>query len=115
MLNYDTFIIQGIVTAIRKIGGRFLEYDEQTRTYYDVGDNKACEKTSQALREGMSKIRQQIYSDLAAGRPQPECELHLLGTSNVPIPAERYFDYSVHYMLSHYNVYPHQSISHLHE
>merc|ERR1712087_74417 len=36
--------------------------DEQSGTYFDIGDKKAREKTSQALREGQKKIRQSLHS-----------------------------------------------------
>jgi hypothetical protein len=42
-----------IVLVIRKRGGRFLKKDEETGELYEVGDNKAEAKTSQALREGL--------------------------------------------------------------
>ncbi|KAL7460800.1 hypothetical protein ACHAXS_001241 [Conticribra weissflogii] len=54
-------ISRGIVNAVRELGGRFLELDERTQVYYDIGDKKATEKTSQALREGLSKIRKQMF------------------------------------------------------
>ena len=39
--------------------GRFLKLDEKTGTWLDVGDKKAREKTSQALRERAPLIRKQ--------------------------------------------------------
>ena len=48
--------------AIRGLGGRFLELDERSGVHRDIGDKKATEKTSQALREGQKKIRQQLYN-----------------------------------------------------
>ena len=47
--------------AIRELGGRFLELDERSGVYRDIGDKKATEKTSQALREGQKAIRQELY------------------------------------------------------
>jgi len=88
-------VSKGIVDAIRELGGRFLECDQKSRTYFDIGDKKASSKTSQALREGQTTIRLQIYSDLVAGRPQTELEAELLGSFNAPLPAERYFEYSI--------------------
>jgi len=44
---------RSIVLIIRKRGGRFLKKDEATGAYFDVGDEKAEAKTSQALREGL--------------------------------------------------------------
>jgi len=54
---------QGIVAAVRKVGGRFLELDERSGIHVDIGDKKATEKTSQALREGQTKIRKKLYED----------------------------------------------------
>ncbi|KAL3770481.1 hypothetical protein ACHAW5_001494 [Stephanodiscus triporus] len=93
-------VSKGIVDAIRELGGRFLECNEQSQTYHDIGDKKALRKTSQALREGLRTIRLQIYSDLAAGRPQTELEAELLGSFNAPLPAERYFEYSIRMLQS---------------
>ena len=93
-------VSKGIVDAIRELGGRFLECDEKSQTYYDIGDKKALSKTSQALREGQTIIRLQFYSDLAAGRPQTELEAELLGSLNAPLPAERYFEYSIRMLQS---------------
>lgn len=39
--------------------GRFLKLDEKTGMWNDVGDKKAREKTSQALREKAPEIRKQ--------------------------------------------------------
>ena len=47
--------------AIRELGGRFLELDERSGVHRDIGDKKATEKTSQALREGQKAIRQELY------------------------------------------------------
>lgn len=53
-------ISRSIVAAIREQNGRFLERDTKKSTWYDIGDRKAMEKTSQALREGQPKLRQKI-------------------------------------------------------
>ena len=53
-------ISRSIVAAIREQNGRFLERDSAKGTWYDIGDKKAIEKTSQALREGQPKLRQKI-------------------------------------------------------
>ncbi|GKY98319.1 hypothetical protein MPSEU_000789500 [Mayamaea pseudoterrestris] len=52
-------ISRSIVAAIREQKGRFLEKETET-SWYDIGDKKAIEKTSQALREGQPKLRQKI-------------------------------------------------------
>ena len=53
-------ISRSIVAAIREQQGRFLERDAKNQTWYDIGDKKAIEKTSQALREGQPKLRQKM-------------------------------------------------------
>ena len=90
-------VSRGIVAAIREIGGRFLEYDKQSKTYHDIGDKKAWGKTSQALREGLQEVRQQIYSDLAAGRDHS-------GFVDISLPTERYFECSVQMLQSLHNI-----------
>lgn len=56
------FVSRGIVRAIRSQNppGRFLQKNEQTGLWFDIGDQKAREKTSQALREGAPEIRREI-------------------------------------------------------
>ncbi|KAL3793515.1 hypothetical protein HJC23_007255 [Cyclotella cryptica] len=51
-------ISKGIVAAIRNFQGRFLDIEKEEGKYFDIGDQKAIAKTSQALREGQGKIRQ---------------------------------------------------------
>lgn len=46
-------IARTIVLIIRNRGGRFLKKHEDEGTYFEVGDDKAEAKTSQALREGL--------------------------------------------------------------
>jgi hypothetical protein len=54
-------IARRIVTHVRRYGGRFLKIDKETELYHDVGDPKATQKASQALREGFSKkIRNEL-------------------------------------------------------
>ena len=52
----------GIVEAVRNQNppGRFLSRDDKTGLWYDIGDQKAREKTGQALREGAPDIRKEI-------------------------------------------------------
>lgn len=52
-----------IVQAVRAQSppGRFLQHDKLTDTWKDVGDAKAREKTSQALREGAPIIRDMVH------------------------------------------------------
>lgn len=62
-------VSRGIVRAVRNQNppGRFLHKDEKIGMWYDIGDQKAREKTSQALREGAPEIRREITNTL--GRP----------------------------------------------
>jgi hypothetical protein len=50
-------IAEKIVRTVRKLGGRFLKKNPETNTWRDVGNGKAREKTSQALREGAPELR----------------------------------------------------------
>eukprot|EP00536_Pseudo-nitzschia_multiseries_P006046 jgi/Psemu1/324180/estExt_fgenesh1_pg.C_1240025 len=54
-------ISRSIVAAIREQNGRFLERKKGKEFWLDIGDKKAVEKTSQALREGQPKLRAEIY------------------------------------------------------
>jgi hypothetical protein len=47
-------VSRAIVKQVRAMNppGRFLERDPESGRYFDVGDKKAIEKTSQALRDG---------------------------------------------------------------
>jgi len=53
-------ISRSIVAAIREQRGRFLERDATAGVWIDIGDKKAIEKTSQALREGQPKLRKKM-------------------------------------------------------
>lgn len=57
-------ISRSIVDAVRSRGGRFLEKNPSTGYYSDIGDRKAIEKTSQALRDGAASLRKQLSADL---------------------------------------------------
>ena len=60
-----------IVQAVRAQSppGRFLQHDKSTDTWKDVGDNKAREKTSQALREGAPIIRDMVHTPAPSTLP----------------------------------------------
>lgn len=55
---------RSIVNAVRSQNppGRFLQKDSKTNKWFDVGDQRAQEKTSQALREGAPDIRKKVAS-----------------------------------------------------
>ena len=56
---------RSIVHAVRSQNppGRFLQRDPHTDLWFDVGDARATEKTSQALREGAPKLREKIRKE----------------------------------------------------
>lgn len=58
-------VAKSIVHAIRsqKPPGRFLQKDTTTNLWDDIGDLKATEKTSQALREGAPDIRSKLEEE----------------------------------------------------
>lgn len=60
-------ISKGVVTTMRRFGARFLEYDIRTRCYHDIGDERAVEKTIQALREKQPEIRKELAVEMAQG------------------------------------------------
>jgi hypothetical protein len=59
-------ISRSIVEAVRSMSpqGRFLEKNLATNMWADIGDRKAIEKTSQALRDGAAILRKQLSHDL---------------------------------------------------
>lgn len=88
-------ISKGIVAAVRELGGRFLELEERSGIYRDIGDKKATEKTSQALREGQTKIRKQMYKDEeTSGNPTQDTTL-LDWTRKGDKSAEGYHGYTM--------------------
>ena len=68
--------------------------------YYDVGDRKAREKTSQALRDGKSK---KIYSELSAAHRQSGYHATSIGSPTVIFLEEEYFGFSVRLLESLHN------------
>lgn len=59
-------ISRSIVEAVQSMNpsGRFLERDPATGLWSSIGDRKATEKTSQALRDGAAALRRQLSQDL---------------------------------------------------
>jgi hypothetical protein len=66
---------------VKNFQGRFLELDKTTGMYVEIKEKRAIEKTSQALREGQSKIKQ-----LFLGKSEED---------PIPHTPEYYFAYSV--------------------
>lgn len=103
------------MAAIRQLGGRFLELDERSGLYNDIGDKKATEKTSQALREGQTKIRKDMYNNemqsggdttafdasLLASTPAAGVSAPVIGNGR-EISAEGYLGYSAQVLESLY-------------
>ena len=77
-------ISRGIVTFLRNQTppGRFLEQNTVTGLWYDIGEKKALEKTSQALREGAPKLRSKIKSE----SPEPISPDSSLLSCNIILP-----------------------------
>jgi hypothetical protein len=69
------YIAQRIVVFIRKMGGRFLKREGadslQGDAWKDVGNNKAREKTSQALREGAPELRGDVKEGVSTTTSAP--------------------------------------------
>jgi len=79
-----------------------LDLDERTRIYTDIGDKKATDKTSQALREGQIKIRQDIYQNKDTSMPMlPPPPTNADG--KLEISGEGYFGFSVQVLETLYN------------
>lgn len=68
-------VSRAIVKQVRAMNppGRFLERDPETGSYFDVGDKKAIEKTSQALRDGSTSAKKDVTvsSDVDAQDASP--------------------------------------------
>lgn len=61
-------ISKAIVAAVRKFGGHFMQADEKRGgLYYDIGDKRAWDKTSQALREGQAEVRARLAEEDPSG------------------------------------------------
>lgn len=97
--NDKAKISKGIVDAIRSIGGRFLELNERTGVYEDIGDQRACAKTSQSLREGQSQIRKKMFSEVIVSNAYSALVDHQMQA----IPSAGYFGYSLQLLKSLYN------------
>jgi hypothetical protein len=67
--SHKILLSRSIVYAIRGQNppGRFLQKDGKSGLWYDVGDHKAQEKTSQALREGAPDVVRSLMSPETVG------------------------------------------------
>lgn len=81
-----------IVRAIRngEPPGRFLRKDDKTGKWVDIGDKKAAEKTSQALREKTSDEQANFGGDVGALVPDTGVLLPSPSSFLIPPPASYY-------------------------
>jgi len=89
-------ISKAIVRAVREKGGHFLEMKD--KLYFDIGDKRAWDKTSQALREGQTEIRKRLEQE-EARQKESKSSLQSDGSSKVAqykqiISDHRFLDYS---------------------
>ena len=96
--SHKVKVSQGIVTALRRFGSNFLEFDTKTGLYHDIGDEKAVSKTGQALREGQVKLKQ----ELAAEKGESKSSSFITSTSsNISTSLEEsYTNHSIQIMQS---------------
>ncbi|GKY93329.1 hypothetical protein MPSEU_000300500 [Mayamaea pseudoterrestris] len=59
--NDKPSISRNIVRQIRASGGKFLKKDEKSALWFEVGDDAAREKTSQALRQRAPEMRKLLF------------------------------------------------------
>lgn len=107
-------ILQGIVNAIRELGGRFLVLDEHTGIYSDIGNKKAMEKTSQALREGKAQVlKDMIRQEEKVSGCKSSLRLRSILREREEMPSEVYLGHSIEVLKSLY--YAEKSISMIQE
>ncbi|KAL7524554.1 hypothetical protein ACHAXR_002038, partial [Thalassiosira sp. AJA248-18] len=84
-------VAKSIVYAVRSQvpGGRFLQKQMDDNVWNDIGDLKATEKTSQALREGAPDIRTEMEQEKekqeGGGADDAALELMALGRGGGPV------------------------------
>jgi hypothetical protein len=59
--NDKPAISRAIVRAIRETTGKFLKKDEKSNLWFEIGDDAAREKTSQALRQRAPEMRKLLF------------------------------------------------------
>ena len=59
--NDKPAISRAIVRAIRDTNGKFLKKDEKSGLWFEIGDDAAREKTSQALRQRAPEMRKLLF------------------------------------------------------
>jgi hypothetical protein len=59
--NDKPAISRAIVRSIREVKGKFLKKDEKSGLWFEIGDDAAREKTSQALRQRAPEMRKLLF------------------------------------------------------
>jgi len=70
--NDKPAISRAVVRAIRESGGRFLKKMPKSHIWYEIGDDAAREKTSQALRQRAPEMRRLLFTPYGCD-PAGEC------------------------------------------
>mmetsp|Transcript_20519 Transcript_20519/g.37012 ORF Transcript_20519/g.37012 Transcript_20519/m.37012 type:complete len:443 (-) Transcript_20519:180-1508(-) len=73
--NDKPAISRSIVRTIREMNGRFLKKDEKLGLWFEIGDDGAREKTSQALRQRAPEMRKILFEDEQRVQQQQQQEL----------------------------------------
>ncbi|KAL7546248.1 hypothetical protein ACHAWF_009583 [Thalassiosira exigua] len=62
--KFDKLKISKAIVAAVRLGGHFVQADDKRGgLYYDIGDKRAWDKTSQALREGQAEVRARLAEE----------------------------------------------------
>lgn len=103
-------IARNIVESIRSKGGRFLK--KEGSMWRDIGDQKAREKTSQALREGLAAKMRAAYAESSGASMSPNqasstSQRHRpeSAPAEAPTPSSRPSDH--HHEADYYHIPPH--------
>lgn len=109
-------IASSIVSEIRQLDppGRFLTRDAKSGHWKDIGDEKARDKTSQALRENAPSIRAEIETEVNEQRAELQREEHMerFQLPHPPPPPPSYYNnpswggYYSYYGYSHHGPPP---------
>jgi len=103
-------IARNIVASIRSNGGRFLK--KEGSEWRDIGDQKAREKTSQALREGLAaKMRAAYAESSGASASTPHQASASRRPPSASAPAEAPSSSSAHHREPEYYHIPYQHYS----
>lgn len=83
----------------QKPPGRFLKLDEKTDLWFDVGDKKAREKTSQALREKAPLLRKQQEEQI---QEMNDSDLAVESDDQTTEVCTFIFSYGIHASMQHF-------------